>query len=101
MQHFALNVTSEFLREESGLMDDNAITRDNLTVCGENTGPPALRSSVLTAVTRSVSFPDRPCEHFAFPPPPPGERRRIGPRRKFGYLITTEPIRANLLTNNH
>lgn len=80
VERFAFNVTSEFLREESSSIDDNPFTLDRLTVCGENTGlSPALRSSVATAVTGSVTFPDHPCEHFAFPPPR-GERKRIGPR---------------------
>lgn len=26
------------------------------------------------------------CDHFAFPPPPPVDRRRTGPRRKFSFL---------------
>ncbi|KAK3005692.1 hypothetical protein RJ639_017618 [Escallonia herrerae] len=35
--------------------------------------PPALRSS-------AVSLHGNPCKNFAFPPPPPGDRRRPGPR---------------------
>lgn len=52
-------------------------------VCGENTAqlPPPNASTVILAKD-SIAFPD-PCQNFAFPPPPPGDRRRIGPRRKY------------------
>lgn len=30
---------------------------------------------------------DHPCANFTFPPPPPPYLRRIGPRRKFWFII--------------
>ena len=54
-------------------------------VCGENTGqpPPDLHASAALAVTTNATVQVHPCQNFAFPPPPPGDRIRIGPRRKF------------------
>lgn len=83
--YFAFNLTSEFAKKGSSLMD-NFSKMDSLTVCDEITGfpppnPLAFHSSVGTPVLGSVTVQNNLCEHFAFPPPPPpGKRRRIGPR---------------------
>jgi len=47
--------------------------------------PPAPNSlSLSKSKGKRVSFPTwrHRCDHFAFPPPPPVDRRRTGPRRK-------------------
>ncbi|KAK2968449.1 hypothetical protein RJ640_004455 [Escallonia rubra] len=62
--------------EEVSRKYDNFHTVKTLTACSINIAqwpPPALRSS-------AVSLHGNPCKNFAFPPPPPGDRRRPGPR---------------------
>ncbi|GMP65790.1 hypothetical protein CsSME_00026445 [Camellia sinensis var. sinensis] len=55
---------------------------NTVTVCGENNSPhpPTSHSSVSRVVADSAPLLGNPCKHFAIPPPPPGERKRIGPR---------------------
>lgn len=51
-------------------------------VCDEhNAQLPPPHALAMIQTKDSSAFPD-PCRNFAFPPPPPGDRRRIGPRRK-------------------
>lgn len=60
----------------------SALLPGKVVVCGEHNAqlpPPHALSMIQTK--DSTAFPD-PCRNFAFPPPPPGDRRRIGPRRK-------------------
>lgn len=49
--------------------------------------PPSPPSSHST--DRMGQFPTlgHPCDHFAIPPPPPGDRRRPGPRRKLIFSL--------------
>ncbi|KAH0725879.1 hypothetical protein KY290_001706 [Solanum tuberosum] len=48
-------------------------------VCGEhNAQLPAPHALAMIQTKDSTAFPD-PCRNFAFPPPPPGDRRQIGP----------------------
>lgn len=54
-----------------------------VTVCDENKIQPQTRHHSLAlgvTITGTASFSEHRCTHFAFPPPPPGVRRRIGPR---------------------
>uniref|UniRef100_M1AHY1 Uncharacterized protein n=1 Tax=Solanum tuberosum TaxID=4113 RepID=M1AHY1_SOLTU len=49
-------------------------------VCGEhNAQLPPPHALAMIQTKDSTAFPD-PCRNFAFPPPPPGDRRQIGPR---------------------
>lgn len=51
-----------------------------VVVCGENNAQlPPPHALAMIQLKDSTAFPD-PCRNFAFPPPPPGYRRRIGPR---------------------
>lgn len=60
----------------------SALLPRKVMVCGENNAqlPPPHALAMIQAKD-STAFPD-PCRNFAFPPPPPVDRRRIGPRRK-------------------
>ena len=42
-------------------------------------------SSPSTGGTEQFPMLGHPCDHFAFPPPPPKDKRRIGPRRKYDF----------------
>ncbi|KAF5960217.1 hypothetical protein HYC85_001426 [Camellia sinensis] len=55
---------------------------NTVTVCGENNSqhPPTSHSSVSRVVADSAPLLGNLCKHYAIPPPPPGERKRIGPR---------------------
>ncbi|CAN4104180.1 unnamed protein product [Withania somnifera] len=58
----------------------SALLTRKVVVCGENNAelrPPHALSMIQAK--DSTAFPD-PCRNFAFPPPPPGDSRRIGPR---------------------
>lgn len=57
---------------------------NTVTVCGDinNEPPPIPHPFAPAVVTVSSSSLEHPCRHFQVPPPPPGDRRRIGPRRK-------------------
>lgn len=47
-----------------------------------------LRSSYnLKGKKGASSTVGHQCDHFAFPPPPPADRRRTGPRRKFCFVV--------------
>ncbi|KAG6421344.1 hypothetical protein SASPL_117895 [Salvia splendens] len=50
-------------------------------VCNDNTSWGSLyNASVMSDSSSSVTDFTNPCKDFAFPPPPPGDTRRIGPR---------------------
>ncbi|KAI8011251.1 hypothetical protein LOK49_LG06G00737 [Camellia lanceoleosa] len=80
------------VNKDASESDDLYITQRNqdkefpevntVTVCSENNWQPSStsNSSVRAFVTGSDSSLEHPCKHFAFPPPPPGYRKRIGPR---------------------
>ncbi|KAI8552563.1 hypothetical protein RHMOL_Rhmol06G0276500 [Rhododendron molle] len=55
---------------------------NTVTVCGDinNEPPPIPLPFAPAVVTVSSSSLEHPCRHFQVPPPPPGDRRRIGPR---------------------
>ncbi|XP_073124013.1 probable hexosyltransferase MUCI70 [Henckelia pumila] len=61
---------------------NSSIKMNKVTVCGENAGwyPSISHASAAVLDSSAASFLDNPCKNFAFPPPPPGDRRRIGPR---------------------
>ncbi|KAK8647891.1 hypothetical protein V6N13_121615 [Hibiscus sabdariffa] len=46
----------------------------------------------------SVLPSNHPCAKFTFPPPPPPTLRRIGPRRKFGFILRVPNIRVALIS---
>ncbi|XP_047951457.1 probable hexosyltransferase MUCI70 [Salvia hispanica] len=50
-------------------------------VCNDNTSWGSFyNASVMSNSSSSVTVFTNPCKDFAFPPPPPGDTRRIGPR---------------------
>lgn len=57
---------------------------ETVTVCGDvnSERPPIPNPFSPAIVTVSSSSLVHPCRYFSVPPPPPGDRRRIGPRRK-------------------
>nr|GLL22668.1 uncharacterized protein LOC109188334 [Ipomoea trifida] len=56
------------------------LTRKAVT-CAENKSQmPSSNASVALLSIGSTAVMTHPCRNFAFPPPPPGERKRIGPR---------------------
>lgn len=56
---------------------------DTVTVCGDiNNEPPPIPHPFASGAFPVNSSLEHPCRHFQVPPPPPGDRRRIGPRRK-------------------
>uniref|UniRef100_A0A5B7BDK8 TOD1/MUCI70 glycosyltransferase-like domain-containing protein n=1 Tax=Davidia involucrata TaxID=16924 RepID=A0A5B7BDK8_DAVIN len=61
---------------------DNSPMPNTVTVCGENSGqpPPTAHTLAAAVATGSADLLGHRCKTFAFPPPPPGDRRRIGPR---------------------
>uniref|UniRef100_M1AX81 TOD1/MUCI70 glycosyltransferase-like domain-containing protein n=1 Tax=Solanum tuberosum TaxID=4113 RepID=M1AX81_SOLTU len=58
----------------------SALLPRKVMVCDEhNAQLPPPHALAMIQTKDSSAFPD-PCRNFAFPPPPPGDRRRIGPR---------------------
>ncbi|CAI9088662.1 OLC1v1023062C2 [Oldenlandia corymbosa var. corymbosa] len=49
-------------------------------VCVENGGRTLPVANDSAAAVQTPIFSSHPCKNFAFPPPPPGDSRRIGPR---------------------
>ncbi|XP_059661511.1 probable hexosyltransferase MUCI70 [Cornus florida] len=75
--------TSPFLRTE-GAKDNNSSLLNHMKVCAENKGHPSSPttpyvSAAAVVIGSSIPLGDQ-CKNFAFPPPPPGPSRRIGPR---------------------
>lgn len=63
---------------------DSFYMTNKIYVCNGSTSWGSLVNASANSDSSSqvTSFTD-PCKGFAFPPPPPGDTRRIGPRRKF------------------
>ncbi|KVI10513.1 Protein of unknown function DUF616 [Cynara cardunculus var. scolymus] len=78
--HFgeAYNTSLQFSRKFGSQQDDNSSMQTTLAVCEEN--PPTRHFSAASLSTESVFSNSNLCQNFAFPPPPPGDRRRPGPR---------------------
>ncbi|XP_076929671.1 putative hexosyltransferase MUCI70 [Bidens hawaiensis] len=78
--HFsdAYNTSFQFSRTVHSEKDDNSNIQGTLSVCEEN--PPTRHTSSALHSTGSVASHSNYCQNFAFPPPPPGDRRRPGPR---------------------
>lgn len=72
------NTSFQFSRSFSSQKDDNSSIQATLSICEEN--PPAHHSSDASLYTGFVPSRSNFCKNFAFPPPPPGDRRRPGPR---------------------
>ncbi|KAK4484716.1 hypothetical protein RD792_007308 [Penstemon davidsonii] len=74
-------VPSLFPGEESMQSNSNSMN-NKIIVCDENTSwaPSPFDASATVNTSSAASFLPHPCRDFAFPPPPPGDRRRIGPR---------------------
>lgn len=72
--HFneAYNTSLQFSRKFN-----NSSSQATLSVCEEN---PIRHFSSPSLSTESAIFHSNFCQNFAFPPPPPGVRRRPGPR---------------------
>ncbi|XP_016581223.2 probable hexosyltransferase MUCI70 isoform X2 [Capsicum annuum] len=67
-------------RFENNTYHVSALLTRKVMVCGENKAqlPPPHALAMIQAKD-FTAFP-HPCQNFAFPPPPPGDSRRIGPR---------------------
>ncbi|KAK9049034.1 hypothetical protein SSX86_031998 [Deinandra increscens subsp. villosa] len=78
--HFsdAYNTSLQFSRTFSSQKDDNSDILRPLSVCKEN--PPTHHIYSSSHSTASIPSHSNLCQNFAFPPPPPGDRRRPGPR---------------------
>lgn len=74
----AYNTSLQFSTKFGSQKDDSTFVQTTLSVCEEN--PPTRYYSDATLSTRSVPSHSNLCQNFAFPPPPPGDRRRPGPR---------------------
>lgn len=76
---------------ENKLQDSNYTRVTSSTSRHRSTArPPAAPHSLSSYKSkgRKGYFPTsgHQCDHFAFPPPPPADRRRTGPRRKFRFF---------------
>lgn len=78
--HFneAYNASFQFPRGGHQEVTNSSMLVNKLVICEENA--PTFHSSVAAVVRGSVVAQGNPCEHFAFPPPPPAYRSRPGPR---------------------
>ncbi|KAL7143330.1 hypothetical protein ABFS83_08G184700 [Erythranthe nasuta] len=69
------------LAEKEALQSNNNSKIDKLLVCNDSTGYGDLsNASSMGDSVSAVTVLTNPCKDFAFPPPPPGDMRRIGPR---------------------
>lgn len=68
-----------------GAISYNSYSMTNkVYICNGSTGwSNLLNASAIRDSSSTVAVLTNPCKDFAFPPPPPGDTRRIGPRRKF------------------
>ncbi|GJS36521.1 hypothetical protein Tco_0534903 [Tanacetum coccineum] len=73
----AFNTSLQFARF-GNQKHNNSSMQTTLSVCEVN--PPIRRYSDASLSTGSVISHSNLCQNFAFPPPPPGDRRRPGPR---------------------
>lgn len=60
--------------------------------------PPPTSATTATSVTRSNPPLGHQCVNFAFPPPPPVQSKRIGPRRKFKFFF---PLSNSIINESH
>ncbi|MFS7984447.1 hypothetical protein Hanom_Chr11g00986561 [Helianthus anomalus] len=74
----AYNTSLQFSRTFHSQSDDISNIQRTLSICEEN--PPTRHTSIESHSSGSVSSHSNWCQNFAFPPPPPGDRRRPGPR---------------------
>ncbi|CAK9138230.1 unnamed protein product [Ilex paraguariensis] len=74
------HVPSLFPKTEVSQNDNNSSLLKSLTVCGANSGQPPPPTPHVAAIAVLTTQKSHTCDTFAFPPPPPGDRRRIGPR---------------------
>ncbi|KAM0063349.1 hypothetical protein Hdeb2414_s0003g00089911 [Helianthus debilis subsp. tardiflorus] len=74
----AYNTSLQFSRTFHSQNDDISNIQRTLSICEEN--PPTRHTSIESHYSGSVSSHSNWCQNFAFPPPPPGDRRRPGPR---------------------
>nr|XP_043622358.1 probable hexosyltransferase MUCI70 isoform X1 [Erigeron canadensis] len=72
------NTSLQFSRRFGDEKDNRSSLQSTLSVCEEN--PPIRYSSDASLYTGSLPSRSNFCQNFAFPPPPPGDRRRPGPR---------------------
>lgn len=71
------NTSFQFARFDNQKYNNSSM-ESTLSVCEVN--PPTRRYSDASLSTGSVISHSNLCKNFAFPPPPPGDRRRPGPR---------------------
>ncbi|XP_073026355.1 probable hexosyltransferase MUCI70 [Primulina eburnea] len=76
------HVLSSWWTGKEAMLYDSSVKMNKVTVCVENAGwyPSISHASAADVDPSTASFSDNPCKNFAFPPPPPGDRRRVGPR---------------------
>lgn len=65
-----------------GAISHNSYSMTNkVYICNSSTGwSSLLNASAIRDSSSTVAVLTNPCKDFAFPPPPPGDTRRIGPR---------------------
>ncbi|XP_071697845.1 probable hexosyltransferase MUCI70 [Rutidosis leptorrhynchoides] len=74
----AYNTSLQFSSKFGTQKDDSTFVQTTLSVCEENPRTRYYTDSTLS--TGSMSSHSNLCQNFAYPPPPPGDKRRPGPR---------------------
>ncbi|KAL1567165.1 hypothetical protein AAHA92_02674 [Salvia divinorum] len=75
---FTVNKEDDF--ESFGLPFDARYLKNSYVAPWLLPGKGAFTYNITSDFSRSVTVFTNPCKNFAFPPPPPGDTRRIGPR---------------------
>lgn len=68
---------------KEALQSNSSLNIHKVQVCNYTTGWAGHSNASAVGDSFSTTVLTNPCKGFAFPPPPPGDMRRIGPRRKF------------------
>ncbi|KAL8205490.1 hypothetical protein R6Q57_009041 [Mikania cordata] len=88
------NTSLQFSRAFRSSKDDDSSIQRTLSICEEN--PPTRHTISASHSKGSVPSHSNFCENFAFPPPPPGDRRRPGPRPCPVCYLPVEEAMASL-----
>ncbi|KAI3466111.1 hypothetical protein Pfo_022774 [Paulownia fortunei] len=72
-------VTPSLLPGKEAIQSNSNLEINKVLVCNTSWGTPFNASAVGDSFNAVTVLTD-PCKDFAFPPPPPGDMRRIGPR---------------------
>ncbi|KAK6154343.1 hypothetical protein DH2020_008591 [Rehmannia glutinosa] len=74
-------ITPSLLPGKDAIQSNSNSKVNKVLVCNDSSGWGTLfNASVLGDSSNAVTVLANPCKDFAFPPPPPGDMRRIGPR---------------------